>query len=112
MGGTYEYWTVNSGVLTIGQTIGTPIICSPSGVDNFMDENIASIYPNPSNGKFTIVMPLANATITVTDILGRVKIETQQKQQTGNFQLNENGVFIVYISTKQVTTAQKLIINR
>ena len=27
-GGTYNYWTVNGGLLTIGQSIGTPSICN------------------------------------------------------------------------------------
>ena len=39
MGGAYEYWNINSGVLTIGQSNGTPAICNPVGIINLNEEN-------------------------------------------------------------------------
>ena len=111
-GGNYEYWTVNSGVLTIGQTTGTPVICNLTGVENFNDEDEISIYPNPTSGQFSISLSVQNATITVTDLLGQLIIKTQTTQNITNLKLDKSGVYIVFIATEQGVTSQKLIVNR
>jgi cyanophycinase-like exopeptidase len=112
MGGTYEYWTVNDGVLTIGQPAGTPAICNLTSVADVIDEDKITIYPNPTSGQFTISLSDDNATITVTDLLGHHIINKQSTQKAMNLQLDNNGVYIVYIMTKQGTTSRKLIVNR
>jgi len=73
--------------------------------------NSISVYPNPSNGQFTIALPTDNAAITVTDILGQQILKGQVTQKTTDLQLDNNGVYIVYITTKQGTTTRKLIVN-
>ncbi len=73
---------------------------------------IIAIYPNPTSGQFTILLPIENATIIVTDLLGQQIIKKQVTLQTTNLQLDNNGVYIVYLITKQGTTTQKLIVNR
>jgi len=74
MGGAYEYWTVNSGVLTIGQTNGTPAICNPSGIPNLNEENEICIYPNPTIDKITILSgkPFHNSSIKIYNNLGQI----------------------------------------
>jgi hypothetical protein len=111
-GGNYEYWTVNSGVLTIGQTTGTPVICNPAGVEYFNDVDKISIYPNPTSGQFAISLSGQNATITVTDLLGQLIIKKQTTQNITNLKFDNSGIYIVYIATEQGVTAQKLIVNR
>jgi cyanophycinase len=112
MGGTYEYWTVNAGVLTMGQTTGTPVICNLTEVPDFTNEDEISIYPNPASGQFTISIPDIKATITVTDILGQQIRKIQTTQKTTNLQIDNSGVYIVYITTKQGITLRKIIVNR
>jgi hypothetical protein len=75
-------------------------------------ENYVSVFPNPNSGQFTISLPDADAEITVTDILGRQILKTQATQKTINLQLDKNGIYILYIKTKQETTSIKLIVNR
>lgn len=85
------------------------LVTSVSG--HSFNENIL-IYPNPSNGEFKILLPTDNAEITITNTLGQQILKAQATQKTMNLQLNENGIYIVYITTKQGTTARKLIVNR
>lgn len=56
-GGNYQFWTVNAGVLTIGQTTGTPTVCSLKVNEVTTNQEIV-IAPNPSH---------TNTTITLTD---------------------------------------------
>ena len=112
MGGTYEYWTVNAGVLTIGQTSGTPIICNSTGVAYYYDQDKINIYPNPTNGQFTISHLHDNTIIIITDILGQQILKIQTAQNITNLQLDNNGVYIVHVITKQGITSQKIIVNQ
>jgi len=86
------------------------------GVTTSISEPISAlsltIYPNPTSGQFRIVLPTDNAEIIITDIIGQQILKTQTTQKTTNLQLENNGVYIVYVKTKQGTTTQKLIVNR
>ncbi len=84
---------------------------STVGIAEESQESGISIYPNPTNGLFTVVLPTDKAEINVTDILGQI-LKTQATQKTTNLQLDNNGVYIVYVTTKQGTIARKLIVNR
>ena len=112
MGGNYEYWTVNAGVLSIGQTTGTPVICNPTGVSNISYKDSISLYPNPTCGHFTIETSEIGAIITITDIIGHQIIKTKTVDLLSNLQIDKNGVYIIYITTKRGTTSQMLFINK
>jgi altronate dehydratase len=82
------------------------------GLTEITSENSFSIYPNPTNGQFTVFLPTENAEIIVTDILGQEIIKIQTTQNTSNLQINNNGIYNIYVQTAQGTATQKLIVNR
>lgn len=77
-----------------------------------IDQNYLSVFPNPNSGQFTISLPDDNAEIIVTDVIGQQILKTQATQRTTNLQLDNNGVYIIYVKTKQGTATRKLIVNR
>ena len=104
---TYTYTDANSCSNTASDSIIVDICTSINEPVN----NSFSIYPNPTNGQFTILLPTDNGIITLTDMLGQRILKTQTTQKTTNLELVNNGVYIVYFTTKQGTTARKLIVN-
>jgi hypothetical protein len=75
-------------------------------------QNYVSVFPNPNNGQFSISLPKDDAEITITDILGRQILKKQATQKTINLQLDNKGVYIIYVTTKQGTATRKLFVNR
>lgn len=83
-------------------------------IKNDLQENndSFSLFPNPTNGQFTVEISTGFAEITVTDLLGKQLIKTQTTQKSMNLKLDENGFYIVKVTTKLGTTTRKLIVNR
>jgi hypothetical protein len=71
-----------------------------------------SLFPNPTIGQFAITLSSTNAEITVNDIFGKQLFKIQSEQLTTRLQLDNNGVYLVQVTTKQGVTTQKLIVNR
>ncbi len=89
-----------------------PYGCANDVPREITGENYVSVFPNPNSGQFTISLPEDDAEITITDMLGRQILKTQATQKTTNLRLDNNGVYIIYVTTKQGTAARKLIVNR
>ncbi len=70
------------------------------------------IYPNPSKGSVRIQLLNDFAEITVMNMLGQPIIKTYATEKTTGLQLDQNGVYTVYVKTKEGTTTRKLIINK
>jgi hypothetical protein len=104
----------DSAVAALQKIIDTyfPNGCTNDVPQAIIGENYISIFPNPNSGQFTISLPADNAEITVTDILGQQILKKQATQKTINLHLDKNGVYIIYITTKQGTATRKLIVNR
>jgi uncharacterized repeat protein (TIGR03803 family) len=88
------------------------VLVNTVGVKATAIDNSFTIYPNPTSGQFTILLPTENASIIVTNLMGQEIIKERATQKTTTLQLDTNGVYIVYVKTKKGTTIQKLIVNR
>lgn len=111
----YNHLHGDSAVVALQTIIDTyfPDGCADiTGSQEIIYENYISVFPNPNSGQFTISLQDDNAEIIVTDLLGHPILKTQATQRTTNLQLDNNGVYIIYIMTKRGTATQKIIVDR
>jgi PKD repeat protein len=105
-------WTANAVNTTTDLGQHTSICNSTISIQNYSQlQNSVSVYPNPTSGQFTILLPTGNTKIIVTNAVGQQIIKTQSTQKSINLKLEENGVYFLYVTTKQGTTTQKLIVT-
>ena len=86
----------------------------PVGVENLQAPLSADIYPNPTNGIFSINTPAEAMEIMITDINGRIIY----KLKPGNADVinvdmtsQSKGVYLLNVVTKQTTFVEKIIIR-
>ncbi len=82
-----------------------------TGFENTFLATNWTIFPNPSENEFTIFTNEINNEIWVTDMLGKVIVQTIYNQTNVNLQITESGVYIVFMKTKQGVSQKKLIIK-
>lgn len=85
--------------------------CESINVPHITHENYISVFPNPNTGQFTLSLPVSNAEITITNMLGQQILKANTTQNTTTLQLDQQGVYIIYVTTKQGIIARKLIVN-
>ena len=113
-GGTYEYWTVSSGALTIGQTNGTPAVCGTSALAILDEDDEIIIYPNPAADRITILSdrPFNNSSITLYNSLGQI---VERKSNLNGNQVNvdasalSRGTYILEIEQTDNILRRKII---
>ncbi|MBI3502975.1 MAG: T9SS type A sorting domain-containing protein [Bacteroidetes bacterium] len=93
----------------------TITITSASGIDELSFENIISIYPNPTNGIFSIQSSEKISSIEIYSVLGE-KIYSSTHQLNNSITLDlsakPNGIYFLQLRTEQGTATKKIIIQK
>jgi hypothetical protein len=105
------YYGNSTNITSFGQyVIGS--IANLAMQENLVAANKIEIYPNPTHGKFTLLLSIENADVKVINMIGQEVLSAKTTQKEMNFELNENGIYIVYVKTKLGTVTKKLVVNR
>ena len=83
------------------------------GIEEHIILSNVSIYPNPTNSNFTIKLPQNTRYITITNSLGQLvekRIINNQTEQ--NFEIKNNGMYFVQITTDKEIITKKVIVNK
>jgi hypothetical protein len=74
-------------------------------------DNQVSVFPDPSNGKFTVTFPSTTRQIQISNSIGQV-IQTMvvDNEKSIDFELADNGIYLILINTDKQTLTRKLII--
>ena len=96
----------------------TNSLACPSDVLNIFTDvenvknNKISIYPNPSNGTFSITnYELQITSIEITDITGKIVLKSDFVIPNSQFRINKKGIYFIKIQTDNQTFTEKLIIQ-
>lgn len=83
-----------------------------ASIDN-LDLSEVHVYPNPSNGLFTVGLGTQEASVTVIDVTGRVVFESSNSLNDVHVDLRKEmaGVYFVNIVRNGITTVEKVIIK-
>ena len=77
---------------------------------DFYNETVL-IFPNPTSQNFTVTFPLATKQIQILNSLGQSLLIRNVTDQTKNdFQLTDNGIYFMQISTDRQTISKKIIV--
>ena len=115
--GTYTVTVTDAGNC---QTVTTANITQPVGINEQTASIIFSIFPNPTNGSFTIsieIMTAEKIQIKIYTILGETVYSSMPETASGKYfkEINlgskANGMYFVHLSAGEKTGYQKLIIK-
>jgi len=68
------------------------------------------LFPNPTNGIFTVVTPSETKQIQILNSLGETILTSTDTQLSTDFKLAANGVYYIRIKTSKQTITKKLIV--
>ena len=114
------YVATQSGVYTVATTSNTscPAISAGFtvtgvGINEVSSSGIFKLYPNPSNGKFTIESSdFSGAEITIYDVLGRAVYQKQLLSSTESIDMSSvtNGTYYLVLKGQQTTRYAHFVI--
>jgi len=81
-----------------------------TGIDDISSENDFNVFPNPSNGNFS-VKAVENATVIITDIHGKIILRDQIKSSVKTFDIGNqaNGLYLIKINSQNSSKTKVLI---
>ena len=110
------FWTIDGDTINrIAKWIGGNYTanCTTTGVKEKENNEEISIYPNPSNGAFTINLnkEYKNVEIEITDVIGQVIYNAALKETTQTtVQLNvKSGIYFIEVKTEAGIMRKKLV---
>lgn len=85
--------------------------------ENFVDSKFVKLYPNPTNGEFTLESTYANIElkeVEITDVAGRTVFKKDLNSRKTNLQPNlNNGIYFITLRvSNNETVTKKLIVTK
>jgi hypothetical protein len=114
---TYSYTDTNGCSATTNQPV---FIDDCSGINEQVTNASITVYPNPNNGQFTLVISQSNGegVLEITDALGQLISSESIAPVNGaitkevNLQLYASGLYFVRFTTNATSTVQKVNVQR
>jgi hypothetical protein len=88
-------------------------IANNTGIGELKQDQLFSVYPNPSNGIFTIDVMNEKADIMILDLLGNTVYEAKQTKGSVEIDLENiaSGVYLVKVHSNQMHATKRIVIN-
>jgi hypothetical protein len=82
-----------------------------TGIDNLDNNLVFSMFPNPSNGNIAITSQLKIDLIKITTISGHTIYELKPNDKVTSFHFDENGTYLLTITSGGHTFTKKIIVK-
>jgi len=110
--GNYQA-TDNGGVDKGLQPVSDTSHVKTTGIAQITANNgLLSIYPNPTNGALNVVSAGVIDEIKVTNVLGQLIYDVQPKQTQYKFEIKNEGIYFVTITSQGKATTGKVIVSK
>ena len=101
--------TVGQAPVAFGKFIST---YTATGFHSVFDiSNVISVFPNPTIGHFTILLPPDIEEILIADILGKEIFKLLTPKKEINYNIQKSGIFLILVKSKLGMFTKKLIVN-
>lgn len=99
-------------------TLGISVIACPTDVaGTYLSQSTFSVFPNPSQGKFSVIVPASSSatTLTISDIMGKsvktIQITSSTLSSTQYISELPEGIYIVSITNADGKQQTKVAVN-
>ena len=97
--------------LSICET-GPTYLCTTTSIPQKVDNTVHfNIFPNPSNGFFTILLPISISNVIITNMLGEIIQKEVSNSNSIDCQLEKKGIYFITINTAFGSQTSKVVIN-
>ncbi|HTL81106.1 MAG TPA: PKD domain-containing protein, partial [Bacteroidia bacterium] len=111
-------YTVTLNVISANGCLSTytfTVNVTPQGLNTASQFTALHIFPNPSDGKFTIELPdgIHNAQLTITDLSGRI-LFVKNSSVEKEIQIDEHfsaGIYLLKLSSEELNATTRLIVQ-
>jgi hypothetical protein len=85
----------------------------PNGVKDNNLENMISVFPNPSQGNFTVNVPASEYALQVTDLTGKVILQQSGNGAQAQVDLSKaaKGIYLLKLTSQGKTAVRKLLVD-
>ncbi|MBK9734837.1 MAG: T9SS type A sorting domain-containing protein [Saprospiraceae bacterium] len=71
-----------------------------------------TVFPNPTNRQFIVLLPFDKATITITDMQNHLVLKQDVTQEIISLQLENSGMYNIYMTSEKGVDSKKLLVQR
>jgi len=108
-GGGVAGWLQNNAIRAYSPYV--EILDVPLGLAGTGEPVSFDVFPNPSPGPVTVVLPIARATIRVFDAYGREVLTSEVRGRNTELHLERSGMYVVQVQTPHGTSTRKVVIR-
>ena len=88
--------------------------CGPTTINDMRvsQSSTLQVFPNPSTGKINIVCGAANVRVEIYTVLGQQIDHFLSTSREVNYQIKEDGVYMIRVLTEEGIQIQKVVVHR